>query len=73
MSTPKKKVSVTKRPSAEQIQDSLKWNAFVTMCQVEWDDLTEDWKDLFWTIGSTASSSEEINKAIEKAIYENKI
>lgn len=71
MKTPKR-VSVTKRPSAEQIKDAKKWNEFVAMCQVEWDDLSEDWKDLFWTIGSTKSSSEEINQAIEKAMGEKK-
>lgn len=68
MSTPKKKAVVTKRPAAEQIQDSLKWNAFVTATQIEWDALPEDWKDFFEVIGNTKSSSEEINQAIEKAM-----
>jgi hypothetical protein len=70
MSTKPKKVSVTKRPSAEQIQDSLKWSAFVTASQIEWDDLSESWKDFFEVIGNTKSSSEEINQAIEKAMGE---
>lgn len=69
MKTPKR-VSVSKRPSAEQIQDSLKWNAFVTASQVEWDELSEDWKDFFEIVGNTKSSSEEINQAIEKAMGE---
>lgn len=68
MSTPKKKAIVSKRPSAEQIQDSLKWDAFVTMCQVEWDNLSEEYKDFFEVVGNTKSSSEEINRAIEKAM-----
>lgn len=70
MSTPKKKVSVSKRPSAQQIQDSLKWTAFVAASQVEWDVLSENWKDFFEVIGNTKSSSEEINQAILKAMGE---
>lgn len=70
MSTVKKKVSVSKRPSAEQIQDSLKWTAFVAASQVEWDELTESWKDFFEVIGNTKSSSEDINQAITKAMGE---
>lgn len=68
MSTPKKKVSVSKRPSAEQIQDSLKWNCFVTACQTDWDELSEDWKDAFELLGNTESTSDEINQAILKAM-----
>ena len=68
MATKSKTVSVAKRPSAEQIQNSLKWNAFVTASQTDWDDLSEDWKDFFEVVGHTDSSSEEINQAIEKAI-----
>lgn len=70
MSTPKKKVSVSKRPSAEQIQDSLKWAAFVAASQIEWDELSESWKDFFEVIGNTKSSSEEINQAVTKAMGE---
>lgn len=72
MSTPKKKVSVSKRPSAEQIQDSEKWNAFVTASQTEWDLLSEEWKDAFEVIGNTKSTSDEINQAILKAMGEKK-
>jgi len=70
MSTPKKKVSVSKRPSAEQIQDSLKWNAFVTASQTEWDDLSESYKDFFEVVGNTKCSSEEINQAMVIAMGE---
>lgn len=69
MKTPRKAV-VTKRPSAEQIQDSLKWAAFVQASQIEWDNLSENWKDFFEVIGNTKSSSEEINQAIIKAMGE---
>lgn len=72
MSTPKKKVSVSKRPSAEQIQDSLKWAAFVAASQIEWGELSESYKDFFEVIGNTKSSSEEINQAILKAMGEKK-
>lgn len=70
MSTPKKKAVVSKRPSAEQIQDSMKWNAFVTASQTDWDDLSEEWKDAFELLGNTESTSDEINQAIEKAMGE---
>lgn len=68
MAAKSKTVSVTKRPSAEQIVEHQRWNAFVTASQVEWDDLSEDWKDFFEVVGSTKSSSEEINQAIMKAM-----
>lgn len=71
MSTPKKKAVVTKRPSAEQIVDAQRWNAFVTASQIEWDELSESWKDFFEVVGNTKSSSEEINQAIEKAMGSN--
>lgn len=67
MSTPKKKAVVAKRPSAEQIQDSLKWAAFVAVSQVDWDELSEAYKDFFEVVGNTQSSSEEINQAIDIA------
>lgn len=67
MKTPKR-VSVTRRPSAEQIVDAQRWNAFVTASQIEWDELSEEYKDFFEVIGNTKSSSEEINQAIEKAM-----
>lgn len=70
MATKSKTVSVSKRPSSEQIQDAKKWNAFVTASQIEWDHLSEDWKDFFEVIGNTKSSSEEINQAIIKAMGE---
>lgn len=68
MAAKSKTVSVSKRPSAEQIQDANKWNAFVTASQIEWDDLSEEYKDFFEVIGNTKSSSEEINQAVEKAM-----
>lgn len=70
MSAKPKKAVVSKRPSAEQIQDSLKWAAFVAASQVEWNELSESYKDFFEVIGNTKSSSEEINQAIEKAMGE---
>lgn len=71
MATKSKTVSVTKRPSTEQIQDSLKWNAFVTASQTDWDDLSEEWKDAFELLGNTESTSDEINQAILKAMGVN--
>lgn len=68
MSTPKKKAGVTKRPSAEQILDAKKWNEFVTASQTEWDELSDEWKDVFDIVGNTKYTSDEINQAILKAM-----
>lgn len=70
MKTPKRVSTVSKRPSVEQIADANKWAAFVAASQVEWDGLSESWKDFFEVIGNTKSSSEEINEAIIKAMGE---
>lgn len=72
MKTPKRVSTVSKRPSAEQIQDSEKWNAFVTASQTEWELLSEEWKDVFESVGNTKSTSEEINQAILKAMVKKK-
>jgi len=70
MATKSKTISVSKRPSAEQIQDSLKWNSFLAASQIEWECLSESWKDVFELLGNTKSSSEEINQAVLKAMGE---
>lgn len=67
MKTPKR-VSVAKRPSAEQIQDAARWQAFIKASQIHWGNLSEEFKDFFWVIGSTESSEEDINNAVDLAM-----
>jgi hypothetical protein len=72
MSVPKKKAVVSKKITDQQIQDSKKWQEFVYQCQVQWDNMEENWKDFFYVIGdSTQCNSEEINAAIDKAMTKN--
>lgn len=66
MKTPKR-VSVSKRPSAEQIQNSERWLFFLSQCAVEWDSLTDNSKDFFMAMGNVEPSEEEINNAIDLA------
>ena len=66
MKTPKR-VSVAKRPSAEQIKNNERWLFFLSQCKVEWDSLSEESRDFFASMGSTESSEEDINNAIDLA------
>ena len=67
MSVKTKRVSVAKRPSAEQIQNHERWAFFLSQCAVEWDNLTDHSKDFFAVMGSTESSEEDINNAMDLA------
>lgn len=67
MKTPKR-VSVAKRPSAEQIKNSERWEAFVKNCLIPWDDLDDSWKDFYCEMGNTESSEIHITKAIDVAM-----
>lgn len=66
MKTPKR-VSVGKRPSAEQIQNSERWTFFLSQCAIDWDSLSEESRDFFASMGSTESSEEDINNAVDLA------
>lgn len=66
MKTPKR-VSVSKRPSAEQIQNSDRWAFFLSQCTIEWDNLTDHSKDFFAVMGNTQSSEDDINNAMDLA------
>jgi hypothetical protein len=66
MKTPKR-VSVAKRPSAEQIQNHERWTFFLSQCKIDWDSLSEESRDFFASMGSTESSEEDINNAIDLA------
>lgn len=66
MKTPKR-IAVSKRPSAEQIQNSERWTFFLSQCAIDWDNLTDHSKDFFAVMGSTESSEDDINNAMDLA------
>lgn len=67
MKTPKR-ISVVKRPSAEQIQNAKRWENIMKNYQVEWDLLTEEWKDFFELVGNTSIDENLATFLIDKAI-----
>lgn len=66
MKTPKKAV-VSKRVSDEEKLNAARWTFFLSQCSIEWDSLTDNSKDFFAVMGSTESSVEDINTAIDLA------
>lgn len=67
MAVKTKRVSVAKRPSAEQIKNHERWLFFLSQCKVEWDNLTDNSKDFFMVMGNVESSEEDINNAVDLA------
>lgn len=68
MATKSKTVSVAKRPSTEQIQNAKRWENIMKNYQVEWDLLTEEWKDFFELVGNTSIDENLATFLIDKAI-----
>lgn len=68
MSTPKKKAVVSKRVSDEEKLNSLRWEFFLSQCAIPWESLSEEVKDFFECMGSTESSAEDINNAVDAAM-----
>jgi hypothetical protein len=68
MSVKTKRVSVAKRPSAEQIQNAKRWENIMKNYQVEWGLLTEEWKDFFELVGNTSIDENLATFLIDKAI-----
>lgn len=66
MKTPRKTV-VSKRVSDDEKLNSLRWTFFLSQCKVEWDSLSEESRDFFATMGSTQSSEDDINNAMDLA------
>jgi hypothetical protein len=66
MKTPKR-IAVSKRPSAEQIQNHERWAFFLSQCAIEWDSLTDHSKDFFMVMGNVESSEEDINNTVDLA------
>jgi hypothetical protein len=67
MSVKTKRIAVSKRPSAEQIKNSERWLFFLSQCAIDWESLSEESRDFFASMGSTESSEEDINNAIDLA------
>ena len=71
MSTPKKKVSVSKRPSAEQIQDANRWQQFIKASGLPYENLSEDWLEFFDAQSDPQSASTELVRLIDLAIAQD--
>lgn len=67
MAIPKKKAVVSKKVSDIQLLNHERWTFFLSQCKVEWDNLSDKSKDFFAVMGSTESSEEDINNAIDLA------
>lgn len=70
MSTVKKKAVVSKRPSAEQIQDAKRWQQFIINSGIRFEDLSSEWVGFFDAQAEISTAQTElvrlINLAIEK-------
>jgi hypothetical protein len=66
MKTPRKAV-VSKRVSEDEKLNSARWTFFLSQCKIDWESLSEESRDFFASMGSTGSSEEDINNAIDLA------
>lgn len=71
MSTSKKKAVVTKRPSAEQIQDAKRWGCFIKASALPYQQLSESWWDFFSAQSDPHSATFELQRLIDIAIAED--
>jgi len=71
MSAVKKKAVVSKRPSAEQIQDAKRWTSFVKASGLPYDQLSEEWLDFFSAQSDPQSASTELVRLIDFAIAQD--
>jgi len=72
MAVKTKTAVVSKKVSDIQLKNSERWTFFLSQCKVEWDNLSDNSKDFFAVMGSTESSEEDINNAIDLATKERK-
>lgn len=66
MKTPKK-VVVSKKITDQQILSAERWTFFLSQCAIDWESLSEESRDFFASMGSTESSEDDINNAIDLA------
>lgn len=67
MKTPKR-VSITKRPSAEQIQDSKRWQQFTIHSGIRFEDLSNEWVMFFDAQAEISTAQTELVRLIDIAI-----
>jgi hypothetical protein len=70
MKTPKR-VSVAKRPSAEQIKNSERWEAFIKASGYSFDKLTDEWMEFFDAQAEPKTASTELVRLIDIAILKD--
>lgn len=68
MAPKSKTVSVSKRPSAEQIQDSKRWRAFLSASGTPFLSLSYEWLEFFDAQSNIESASNELLRLIDIAI-----
>lgn len=68
MITAKKKVSVSKRPSAEQIQDAKRWTSFIKASGLAYEKLSEEWLAFFDAQADVVTAETELIRLIDIAI-----
>ncbi|MCY1430877.1 hypothetical protein D9M71_468340 [compost metagenome] len=74
MAVKTKRVSVGKRPSAEQIKNSERWVAFLAASETPYQDLTEEWYAFFEGQSEVSTSTgENLVKLIDLAIEADKV
>lgn len=67
MAVKTKKAIVSKKVSDDALKNSERWIFFLSQCAVEWDNLSDHSKDFFAVMGSTQSSEDDINNAMDLA------
>jgi hypothetical protein len=72
MAVKTKTAVVSKKVSDEALKNNDRWTFFLSQCKVEWDNLSEESRDFFAVMGSTESSEEDINNAMDLAMKEKK-
>lgn len=73
MAVKTKRVSVGKRPSAEQVQDAKRWTSFITASGLHYDQLSEEWLDFFSAQADPITASTELVHLIDIAILKDDI
>jgi len=71
MSTKPKKVSVIKRPSAEQIQDAKRWEQFIIHSGIRFEDLSSEWVAFFDAQAEISTAQTELVRLIDLAILKD--
>ncbi len=68
MAAKSKTVSVSKRPSAEQIQDSKRWQQFIIHSGIRFEDLSNEWVAFFDAQAEISTAQTELIRLIDIAI-----